>query len=288
MLKYGDKVGIVACSDARTKKEEGTLKELTEILTGLGLSLVFSCYIFEKRAVFSGSAEQRAGALNALYKDHDIKAIFDISGGDIANELLAYIDFDLIREDPKPFFGYSDLTTIVNAIYKKTGNASYLYQVNCLVWENGKTQTANFKNSLFNGSNDLYEIKWEFVRGAKVEGIVAGGNIRCFLKLAGTQYMPDLDNKILFLESYGGGVAQMETCLCQLKQMGVFDKISGLLLGTFTKMEEKDEHPDMTELVLNITGDFDFPIAKTREVGHQNTSKCLIIGKKYVISSLES
>lgn len=126
MLKYGDKVGIVACSNALTQKEDKQLTELAESLIGLGLSPVFSQYIFERKSVFSGSGEQRACVLNELYKNNDIKAIFDVSGGDIANELLDYIDFDLIKKNPKPFFGYSDITTIINAIYGKTGYPSYL------------------------------------------------------------------------------------------------------------------------------------------------------------------
>lgn len=114
--------------------------------------------------------------------------------------------------------------------------------------------------------------------------MVIGGNIRCFLKLAGTKYMPDFTNKILFLESYGGGTAQMTTYLCQLKQMGIFKKISGLLLGTFTRMEENNESPSIEELVFNFIDNQSLPIAKTRDVGHGNTSKCLIIGKKYSFS----
>jgi muramoyltetrapeptide carboxypeptidase len=277
MLKYGDKVGIVACSNALTQKEDNQLTELAETLMGFGLSPVFSQYIFEKNpySVFSGSGEQRASVLNELYKDNDIKVIFDVSGGDIANELLDYIDFDLIKKNPKPLFGYSDLSTIINAIYAKTGNPSYLYQVKCLVWENKENQISDFKNSLFNKKEDLYKIKLDFIPGSKIEGVVVGGNIRCFLKLAGTQYMPDLSNKILFLESYGGGVAQMTTYLCQLKQIGVFNRISGLLLGTFTKMEENDENPNIIELVLNITNDMNFPIAKTHDIGHGNTSNVL-------------
>ena len=109
---------------------------------------------------------------------------------------------------------------------------------------------------------------------------VVGGNIRCLLKLAGTQYMPDFENKVLFLESYGGGAALMKTYLCQLDQMGVFKKISGLLLGTFTKMEENCEAPNIVELVLSIV-DKRISIAKTQDVGHANTSKCLVIGKEY-------
>lgn len=282
MLKHGDKVGIVACSIALVPEEKNQLTELENVLTDIGLRPVFSKFIFKQKSVFSGS---RASVLNDFFNNNSIKAIFDISGGDIANELLDYIDFESIKKNPKPFFGYSDLTTIINAIYSQTRNLSYLYQIRCLVWENIDIQIKNFKNSLFNKKNDLYKIKWNFIRGSIIEGVVIGGNIRCFLKLAGTKYFPDFDNRILFLESYGGNVAQMTTYLCQLKQMGVFDKISGLLLGTFTKMEENKESPSIEELVLAMTNNLNFPIAKTQNVGHGNTSKCLIIGKNSYVEN---
>lgn len=286
MLKNGDKVGIVACSDAIKEKERSKLTELSESLRGLGLLPVFSPYIFEQDFVFTDRAEQKAKVLNDFYGDSELKAVFDVSGGDIANEILDYIDFDLIKRNPKPFFGYSDLTTVINAIYAQTGDVSYLYQVKCLVWENGRLQLPDFKNSILEGGGDLFKAKWDFIKGHKIDGVVVGGNLRCFLKLAGTQYMPDLSGKVLFLESYGGGPAQMTTYLSQLKQMGAFSKITGLLLGTFTKMEENNEVPCIDELVLKITDNLDFPIAKTSNIGHGNTSKCLEIGKRFEVSKI--
>jgi LD-carboxypeptidase family protein len=112
-----------------------------------------------------------------------------------------------------------------------------------------------------------------------MSGVVVGGNIRCFLKLSGTPYMPNLENKILLLESYGGEVALMTTYLTQLKQMGAFKKIKGIILGTFTKMEENKVKPNIEEIVLKIVNDKNLPIIKTNEIGHGMDSKCMIIGK---------
>lgn len=285
MLKRGDRVGIVACSNALPLQDKVEIAQLVDVLTGFGLTPVLSPYIFAENSAFSGSGKQRADALNTFYADDSIKVIFDISGGDLANELLDKIDFNLVQRKPKPFFGYSDLTTIIDSLYTKTQVQSYLYQVRCLVWEDKIQQTANFENSLFYGKDDLYQIRWDFIRESNMEGIVVGGNIRCLLKLSGTGFMPDFKGKILFLESYSGGAARMMSYLNQIKQLGVFNEISGLLLGTFTRMEEKQECPDIIELVTQVTADWDFPIAKTEDVGHRNTSKCLIIGKAYTIKN---
>lgn len=280
MLKQGDRIGLVACSNAMEQSEAEQLQELVDTLKEMGLVPVLSPYLFRRYSVFGAEAQARADALHALYMDESVKAIFDISGGDIANEILTHLDFEQITAHPKPFFGYSDLTAIINAIYEKTGACSYLYQLKCLVWEDKYAQREAFQNSLLRGQNDLFHAKWTFIRGRSAVGVVVGGNIRCLLKLAGTPFMPDLSGKLLFLESYGGGAAQMTAFLSQLLQMGAFDQIAGLLLGTFTKMEETCETPDMTELVYAMTKDFDFPIAKTHDIGHANSSNCMIIGTK--------
>ena len=91
--------------------------------------------------------------------------------------------------------------------------------------------------------------------------------------------MPALEGKILLLESYGGTVAKIETYLCQLQQMGAFDKVAGILLGTFTEMEQENCVPTVESLVKRIVGE-DLPIAVTREIGHGTDSKAILIGKE--------
>ena len=279
MLLKGDKIGIVACSNAQLLSNKEKINELEKVLKEIGLNPIFSKFIYEKYSVFSGSGKERGEALMNFYLDKDIKAIFDISGGDLANEVLDYLDFEIIKNNPKAFFGYSDLTTIINAIYSKTGNVSYLYQIRNLIYSLKDIQKERFINSILLGKDDLFNIKYEFLQGNKMSGVVVGGNIRCFLKLSGTPYMPNLENKILLLESYGGEVALMTTYLTQLKQMGAFKKIKGIILGTFTKMEENKVKPNIEEIVLKIVNDKNLPIIKTNEIGHGMDSKCMIIGK---------
>ena len=91
--------------------------------------------------------------------------------------------------------------------------------------------------------------------------------------------MPDFTDKILFLESRSGGVAQMITFLSQYKQLGAFDKVKGILLGSFTQMEQEGLTPTIEELVLEIVGCPSLPIAKTNEIGHGMDSKAIRIGK---------
>lgn len=237
----------------------------------------------EVNSPFNGSAEDKGKAFMNLYKNHEVKAIFDISGGDLANEVLEYLDYDYIAKNPKPFFGYSDLTTVLNAIYSQTNNPVYLYQVRNLIYSDKENQKSNFINSLFNDKNDLFDFSYKFIQGEKIYGTVVGGNIRCLLKLAGTKYMPDFTNKVLFLESMGGEAGLMSAFLNQLKQIGAFDKIQGLILGTFSKMQENNISPTIEELVVKIINNPNLPIAKTEEIGHVANSKCIVIGKNIVL-----
>lgn len=111
-----------------------------------------------------------------------------------------------------------------------------------------------------------------------MKGIVVGGNIRCLLKLAGTPYWPNMKDKILLLESRSGGADRMTACLSQLEQMGVFEQIKGIFLGTFTEMEMKQSQPGIETLVKEMAGN-KIPIAKTQEIGHGTDSKRLFIGE---------
>lgn len=274
------KVGIVACSNGQKKEYAEQIKTLENTLLDIGLQPVFSDYIYEKESVFSGTAMERAEALMQMYEDEEITDIFDISGGDIANGILPYLDYNRISRCDKRFWGYSDLTTVNNAIYAKTAKPSVLYQVKNLVWDESKQQVANFTNTMIEGGNDLFHLDYHFIQQQEMQGVVVGGNIRCFLKLAGTEYMPDLTGKILLLESLGGTVAQMETYLCQLKQLGAFEKVDGILLGTFTEMESNQCQPTIEMLVQRIAGN-QLPIAKTKEIGHGTNSKAIVIGQAY-------
>lgn len=283
LLKKDDKVGIVACSNGQPLLHKERINELLEVLKSMNLIPICSDYIYAKNSVFNGLAKDKGDAFMSLYKNPGIKAIFDISGGDLANEVLPYLDYDFISKNPKPVFGYSDVTTVLNAINSQSSIPTYLYQIRNLIYNFKDIQQINFKNSIFNDKNDLFNFSYKFIQGSKLNGIVVGGNIRCLLKLAGTKYMPDFTGKVLFLESMGGDAALMSAFLNQLKQIGVFEKINGLILGTFTKMEENNISPSICELVLSIINNPNIPIVKTDEIGHSSNSKSIIIGKHIML-----
>lgn len=278
MFEKGNKIGIVGCSNGQLKSNEDKVNLLLNRITEMGLEPVCSEFIYESDSYFSASGKERAGTLMDMYRNDEIKGIFDISGGDIANEILDYLDFDVIRDNPKPFFGYSDLTTIINAIYAKTKVQSGLYQIRNLIYEDEENQLNAFRETFFEGKDTLNDISYYFIQEGYMEGKIIGGNIRCFLKLAGTEFMPDFNGKILLLEALNATSAQVTTYLCQLRQMGAFEKINGILLGTFTRLDSEIFVPSVEEIVQRIAGR-DIPVARTMDIGHGTDSKCIYIGK---------
>ena len=285
MLEKNNKVALVVCSNGKARQDKIKLDKLEEALKSLGLIPIYSNYLYKDEFGRGASAEVRAQELMKFFSDKSIKAIFDISGGDLSNEILDYLDYDIIKKHIKPFFGYSDLSVVLNTITAKTGEPTYLYQIlNITGNENIRN---SFEKTVMYNEPDLTNISWEFFQGEEISGIVAGGNIRCFLKLAGTQYFPDLENRVLFLEGLGTRVESLITHLTQLKQMGVFDKISGLLLGTFTNIEKIYTKNDIFSIVKDFIAK-DLPVAKTSEVGHDINSKILTIGGKINIKNFQS
>lgn len=276
------KAAIVCCSNGQNIKNREKITQLQKTLGNLGIETVLSDYIYADENGFCGTAKQRAKSLMNFYRDKEVDAIFDISGGDLANEILPFLDYEVIANSDKQFWGYSDLTTLINAIYAKTGKTSVLYQIRNLLSKDSENQIQNLKCTLTDGTNALYDIAYSFLQGEKMSGIVVGGNIRCLLKLAGTEYWPDMQDKILLLESYSGNVARMATYLSQLKQMGVFEKISGILLGTFTEIEAAGYVPHMKELILDYISR-ELPVAYTKDVGHGTDSKAIIIGREFIM-----
>ncbi|MDM0618413.1 S66 family peptidase [Clostridium perfringens] len=279
-LNKGDKIGIISCSNGLSIKNKNIIDELKLNLKSLDIDMVEGDTLYAKEYnLFSGTGEEKARALEKLFLDKDIKMIFDISGGDLANEVLDFLDFNLIKENPKPFFGYSDLTVLLNAIYSQCDITTYNYQLRNLIGKFKEEQMQNFKASFIEGKEDIFNLDYKWINGSYLEGIVVGGNIRCLLKLAGTKYMPDFKDKILFLESFSGNSAKMVTYITQYKNLGVFNEVKGIILGEFTEMERENLKPDIVEILKRVIGEINIPILKTRDLGHGADAKCIPIGK---------
>ncbi len=277
-----ERKGVFVClSDGRQQAEREKIERTAAVLRQSGMEIILSDHLYAPQGQYTAApAAERAQEVMTYFRDRTVTDIFDISGGDAANGVLPYLDYETIGESKAVFWGYSDLTTVLNAVYARCGKPSVLYQVKNAAGSFGTIQTRELLGYLERGENALFRFPCTFVNGTEMSGIIVGGNIRCFLKLAGTPYMPDMDGKILLLEARSGQVPLVGSFLEQLQQMGVFERIQGILLGTFTQMDESGA--SIEELVLQKT-EGRLPVARTALIGHGGDSKAVMIGEQFSV-----
>lgn len=242
---------IVALSNPVKKPVD----QLVSYLEGAGYTVYVSQFLY-----FKTDGSLKAEELQKFY-DMNVDYIFDVSGGNLSLDSLYHMDFRSVKESDTIFMGYSDLTTILNAIYTITKKQGILYQ----------------PRFFLNETPDLDSFNVKYLQGQGLQGTVVGGNVRCLLKLAGTTYFPDMVDKVLFLESNSGDAFVIESYFAQLRLLGVFDKINGLFLGSFTELESNGE-----SISVIASKYFSGPIVKTNDIGHQVDSKMLKIGGYYI------
>ena len=269
------KAAFTVCSDPLSAERMQEICVLKEKLREEGVETEMVSGFFDGDIA---DPARKGQLLSDCFKRQDFDYIFDVSGGDLANFVLPHLDYEAIGNSRAMFFGYSDLTTVINAVIARTGRAAVNYQVRNLLYDHAPEQIRYLHERILADQIVLEDLEAEFLRGSSMEGRILGGNIRCFLKLAGTAYWPDMKNSILLLESLGGSVYQMMTALEQYRQMGVFDQVKGVLLGTFTKMEKEQMTPTIDELVLRMVPE-NIPVAKTRYIGHYSDARAVVLGK---------
>lgn len=272
LLGPGDRVALVACSDGLTARDEPELIRLRAILADLGFDVAGSPLLFD-----SFDVAARAAVLEGNFRDAGIAAIFDVSGGDLAGGVLTHLDLDVVARHPTPFFGYSDLTTIVNAIHAHTGQVTHLWTVRNLVRSDAEAQVARFRASVLGGAGDLFDLRARMVRGDGMAGPLVGGNLRCLLKLAGTVHFPATRGRVLALESLGATAPGLYAGLHQLRQLGVLDDVAGILLGTFTSLQRDVGEDAPARIALDVAGP-GVQVAVSRVFGHGADSRALRLG----------
>ena len=275
------KAALTACSDPVSRRSRPEIEELRRILEAEGLIVETSPALFQED-VFDQM--EKAEALNRFFRDPEMDCIFDISGGDLANSVLPYIDYRAAGMSRAKLYGYSDLSVVLNAVTGTAKRETVNYQIRNLLYDHADEQRKYFRETILEDRISPSDLEVRFLRGSRMQGKVLGGNVRCFLKLAGTPWWPDMQGSILLLESLGGGAPQMITALNQYRQAGVLDDLGGVLLGTFTKMEQEQISPGIEEIALRIVPGH-IPVAVTHRIGHGTDARAIVLGRELSIQS---
>lgn len=257
-LKRGDEVRIIAPSRSLNIISEECRNNANKVFESLGLKLSFSKNIEKCDEFFSSSIKDRIEDLHEAFLDKNVKAIFTVIGGYNSNQLLKYIDYEIIRNNPKIFCGYSDITALSCAIYHKTGLINYSGPVySTFGMEKGLDYTIEYmKKALMENfefevkqsetwSDDLWYINqkdrnfisnedFNYINEGEADGKIIGGNLCTLNLLQGTEFMPSLENVILFIEDADLTFAEIfDRDLQSLIHQKDFDKVKGIVFGRF-------------------------------------------------------
>lgn len=286
-LQKGDLIGIVSPSAAISKNLASQLETGRDYLHKLGFKTVLSRNCMKDLDGSAGTPRERAEDINNMFSDSSINAIICSQGGDTANSVLPYLDYDVIRDNPKIFMGISDITVLLNVLHSKTGLLTF--HGNDIMFGFGRKPTAydlqGFTTQLMEGKTGPVKknSKWTVVRPGIAEGRLIGGNLNCILKLAGTKYQLDFQDSILFLEAFDITPGESEYMLHQLKQIGAFQGVKGVIIGYIWGLQKSSKvrkGPQMETLIKKITSEYDFPIVKTNDFGHNCSNTTIPVGAR--------
>lgn len=278
-LSYGDLIGVVSPSKPVTKDLKSGLDEGVERLKKLGFQVKLGRYIFQP-----ASPKERAQDINEMFADAQVKAIITAQGGSEANTILEFLDYQLISSHPKIFLGFSDATVLLNAIYQKTGLITF--HGSDVIFGFGRFSSPSSIESFvdFLVKRIATEIKSDANRqtviAGQAEGDLIGGNLKTLVKLSGTDYLPDFQNKILFIEDHSvtTSPASVMSQLYQLKHQGVFGQVKGLWLGHY-QHENQVSYEEIISKFLRFN-DIHLPVLKSDNFGHQVSNITIPLGVK--------
>lgn len=295
-LKAGDEVRIIAPSRSMVILGEDCKKIATQRLEALGLKVTFGKYVMEADEDYlCTSVEHRVEDLNEAFRDKNVKAILTVIGGFNSNQILDFIDYEAIKQNPKIFCGFSDITALSNAIYAQTGLVTYSgpHYSSFGMLKGFEYELEYFKKMFFQSeefeiesskewSDDAWFIDQEnrefisnegmyIINEGKAEGDIVGGNLCTLNLLQGTEYMPNIEGKVLFLEDDGmAGNAYLVTFdrdLQSLIHTKEFKNIKAIVLGRNQKGCNMTKEK-WIKLIKNKPELKDIPVIAGADFGH--------------------
>ncbi len=272
-LNPGDTVGVAAPS-SRFNKDE--FQKGVQCLKDLGFEVRLPDRIFGARRYLAGDDDLRADVINELFADPDVKGIIAARGGYGAMRILDRIDWDAVREQPKPFIGYSDITALLISLVQEAGIEA-IHGPNLVSLPHAPENTlSGFVRALSGVPVDIAAEQGECLIPGKATGTLTGGNLATLSHLIGTPFQPDFSGSVLFIEDVGEPAYKIDRFLVQMKMAGMFDAVCGVVSGSFEKCENADYIP---EILMEIFEPLNIPVLMGIESGHGDTNLSLIMGR---------
>lgn len=307
-LEIGDTIGIFSPSSPITYTVPKRFHRAKAYLEAKGFKIVEGALTGKYDYYRSGSIKERADELNQLIRNPEVKCIMSNIGGMNSNSILPYIDYEAFRENPKIIIGYSDVTAILLAIYAKTGISTFYGPA--LVASFGEFPPfvdytyEYFKDMLIEDKPLPYEFpmpeywtdeyidwsqqdrekekrknQWITVYEDIARGRLIGGNLNTMMGIWGSSYMPEIkEGDILFIEDSLKDAATVERSFSLLKLNGVFDKVSGIILGKHELFDDMKTGRKPYEILLEVLGERQLPFIADFDCCHTHPMLTLPIG----------
>ncbi len=279
-LKKGDTIGVIAPSNFADEDDKKFIQKSSKLFEDLGFNIKLGEFVYSHSLGYSASPLEKAKDLNNMFGSPDIKAIFCVKGGENSNTIFDYLDYELIKNNPKILCGFSDSTSITNAITSKTGLVTFSGPTfkSLTSWETDYAFKEAVKRFIDkNLELGVAEDKYETLHEGSATGRLIGGNLSLTTQMVCGKYALDFTDKILFIEELGfeADPARVSSYLYYMKQNGVFGKIKGLWIGNY-------EHPSgysLEKIVLDtLGGSYNLPIIKSNNFGHIDKKTVIPIG----------
>lgn len=270
-LQKGDTVGIIAPSSPPNIER---LTKALDFLDELGLHYVLGNTVQLHNHYLAGTDQERAQDLQEMIEDPTIKAIFCASAGFGAARIADKIDYLLLEENPKIFWGFSDITFLHTAIGMFSDIVTFHGPtLSSLGHENVTERTKHMFEQLFQPAEIHYDESISpltTICGGATRGEITGGNLTLIANSLGTKFEIDTAGKILLIEDIGLEPAQIDGLLNQLRQARKFEQVKGIVIGEFTEIHprEYEDSPSLNELFESYFKDLNIPVVGGFKIGH--------------------
>lgn len=272
-LKKGDTVAIIAPSSPVTTEQADACKKLVE---DMGYKVKMGKCTYQSLHGYSaGPGKSRAEDINEMFGDKEVKAIWCIRGGDTSSHAMDKLDFEMIKDNPKIFVGYSDVTNLNVNFNQKCGFVTFhgpMVKSNMLNSYDDFTRTSfekalNMEDEILldNPQGEEFNV---MVEGC-AQGTIVGGNLSLLVSMIGTPYEVDTKDKILFIEDVEENVRRLDRMMYQLKYSNKLKESAGIIFGDFTDcVNESDSEYTVVEMLKDVLADYSKPVMYNIKSGH--------------------
>lgn len=264
-LKKGDTIGLI--SPASSPDDLSRVEESTKYLERLGYKVKIGKNVGNYHGYLAGTDDERLEDLHSMFSDKTVKAIMCLRGGYGAFRLLDKINYKMIQKNPKIFVGYSEITALQNAIFSKTGLITFAGPMPAVDFVNSISPfTEEWFWKVITSNKKIGKVKYPenskmpFINKGTANARILGGNLAVFSTMLGTDFFPDMKDKILLLEDIDEKPYKIDRMLNQLRLAKVFKGLKGVILGRFVECYEQD--PNKKTLTLGEVIEHYFKVLK--------------------------